>query len=57
MRFKTMRLMTTRNGPKWIISTSDGLMLLEMVSEPDIEWCANEDVGLSMEWIVRSYIG
>ena len=30
--------------------------MLQMVSEPSTERCANEDVGPPMEWIVRSYV-
>ena len=39
--------MAIRNGPKRTISASDGLGLLQMVSEPDIERCVSEEVGLS----------
>ena len=56
MRFIIVRLMTIRNGPKWTISASDGLGLLEMVSEPSTERCASEDVGPQEGWIVRSHI-
>ena len=38
-------LKTLRESPKRIISTSDGLGLLQMVLESDTERCANEDVG------------
>ena len=31
------------NGPKWTISASGGLELLQMVSELETEWCASED--------------
>ena len=46
MRFKTVRLTAIPNGPKWTISPSGGLVLLQMVSEPNIVRCANEDTGL-----------
>ena len=45
MRFKTVRLTAIRNRPKRTISTSSELELLQMVSEPDTERCANEDAG------------
>ena len=34
---KTVRLTTTRNGPKWTISVNGRLGLLQMVSKPSIE--------------------
>ena len=40
--------MLERESPKKTISASDGLGLLQMVSEPDTE--------LPRGWIVRSYI-
>ena len=43
--FKPMRLTAIHNGPKRIISVSGGLGLLQMVLEPDIKRCVNEDVG------------
>ena len=46
-----------RNGPKWTISASGRLGLLQMVSEPDTIQCANEDAGPLKGWIVRSHIG
>ena len=36
-----------RNRQKWTIFTSDGLGLLQMISEPDTGLCASEDVGSS----------
>ena len=33
------------NGSKRIISSSGGFGRLQMISKPDIGWCANEDVG------------
>ena len=45
MRFKAARLTAIRNEPKWIISTSGRLKLLQMVSEPDTKWCAREDAS------------
>ena len=45
MRFKTVRLTAIRNGPKWTISASIGLGLLQMVSELDTGRCASEDAG------------
>ena len=33
------------NGSKRIISVSGGLGLLQMISESDTRWCANENVG------------
>ena len=47
--------MAISNGPKRTISTSGGLELLQMVSEPDTGRCANEDV-VPMGVIVRSHI-
>ena len=35
---------------------SGALELLQMVSEPDTGLCANEDIGLSRGWIVRSHL-
>ena len=32
-------------GKKRTVSTSDGLRLLQIISESDIERCASEDVG------------
>ena len=40
-----MRPTTVRNGPKRIVSVSDRLGLLQMVSKPVTGWCANEDAG------------
>ena len=57
MRFKTVRLMTIRNGPKKTISASGGLELLQMVSKPDTGRCASKDTVPQEEWIVRSHIG
>ena len=34
-----------RNGSKWIISTSGGLELLQMILGPDTGQCVNEDAG------------
>ena len=51
MRFKTVRLTTIRNQPKRTISTSGGLRLLQMVSEPDTERCASEDASPQRGWI------
>ena len=42
---KVMRLTTLHNGLKWTISTSGGFELLQMILEPDIERCVNENVG------------
>ena len=36
-------------GGERAISASSGLGLLQMVSEPDTEWCASENVGPSKE--------
>ena len=38
-----MRLTAIRNGPNRTISTSGGLRLLQMISEPDTKRYANED--------------
>ena len=46
MYFKNLEGKPERESPKRTISTSGGLGLLQMVSEPDTEWCASEDVGL-----------
>ena len=40
--FKTVRLMAIRNVPRWTISVSNGLGLLQIVSEPDTGRCASE---------------
>ena len=45
MRFKTVRLMTIRNGPKRTISASGGLGLLQMVSEPNTGQRASGDAA------------
>ena len=34
-----------RKGPKWTLHASGGLGLLQIVSEPDIEHSASENVG------------
>ena len=46
------------NEPKWTISTNGGFEPLQMISisDPDTKWCAINDVGSPMEWIVRSHI-
>ena len=44
MRLKTMSLMAIRNKLKWTIYASSRQGLLQMVSEPVIKQCANEDV-------------
>ena len=40
-----MRLTAIRNGPKQTIFASGGFRRLEVVLEPDIEQCANENTG------------
>jgi len=40
-----VRLTAISNGPKQTISASNGLELLQIVSEPNTEQCVNEDVG------------
>ena len=40
-------LTAIRNGSKWMIFVSGGLGLVQMVSELDNGWCANEDAGPS----------
>ena len=52
-----MRPTVICNGQKQIISTSGGLGLLQIVLELDTGRCANEDLGPSKGWIVRSHIG
>ena len=42
--FKTVKLMTIRNGLKQTISTSGGLELSQMVLEADSEQYASENV-------------
>ena len=42
-----MRLTAICNKPKWIISVSSGLKLIQMISEPYTRQYANEDVGPS----------
>ena len=56
MHLKTVRLTVIHNGPKRTISTSDGLEILQMVSELDTELYAREDVGPLKGKIVRSHI-
>ena len=46
MRLKTVRPTAIRNGPKWTISASGELGLLQVVLEPDTGWCASKNVGL-----------
>ena len=41
------------NGPKQTISTSGGLELLQMVSEPDTGRCVSKNVMPPRGWIVR----
>ena len=53
---KIVRLTVIRNGPKRTIYASDGLGLLQIVSEPDISQCANEDADPQRGWIVRSHM-
>ena len=55
MCLKTMRLTAIRKGSKQIISTSVGLELLQMVSEPDTKQCTSEDADPQKRWIVRSW--
>ena len=43
-RFKIVRLTTIRNESKRTISTSGGLELLQMVSEPNTEYSVSEIV-------------
>ena len=57
MRIIIVRLTVICNGLKWIISTSSGLGLMQMVSEPVTERCASVDTEPSTGWIVRSLIG
>ena len=51
-----MRLTIICNELKQTISISSGFELLQMVSESDIERCANEDAGPPRGWFVRSHI-
>ena len=58
-----MRLTAICNGLKRTISTSGELGLLQMVLEPDTEWCASEDAGLLRgvdceipRWLERGHI-
>ena len=46
MRFKDLESKPERENLKSTISTISRLRRLQMVSEPDIRWCASEDVGL-----------
>ena len=55
-RSKTLKGSPLRESPKRTISTRGGLRLLQMVSEPDIGWCAREDVGHLRGWIVRFHV-
>ena len=57
MRFKTVRLMAIRNGPRRTISTSGGLGLVQVISKSGTERCASEDAGPPRGWIVRSHVG
>ena len=45
MQFKSLEGKLGRENPKKIISTSGGLGLLQMILEPNIGWCVNEDAG------------
>ena len=48
------------NGPKWTISASGELRLLQIVLELDTGPCASEDAGPPWwggGWIVRFHIG
>ena len=56
MRFKIVKLMAIGNGPKWTMSTSGELELLQMTLEPDNKHCASKDDELPRGWIVRSHI-
>ena len=69
-RFKNLEGKPERESPKRTISTSSGLRLLQMVSEPDTGQCANKDAGPQRRermptrtlgskwgWNVRSHIG
>ena len=47
MCFKIVRLTVIRNRPKQTIFVTSGLGLLQVVLEPDIRQCTNEDVGPS----------
>ena len=49
MGFKTVRLTTIRNEPKWIKSVSGALGLLQMVLELDTERCVSKDAGFQEE--------
>ena len=51
-----MRLTVICNRPKKTTSASSGLELLQMVLEPDVERCANEDARPLRRLIVRSHI-
>ena len=57
MCFKNLEGKPERESPKKIISASGGLVLLQMVSEPDTGRCASEDARPPKGWIVRSHIG
>ena len=45
MRFKNLERKLERENSKRTIFASGGLGLLQMVSEPDTGWSANEDAG------------
>ena len=45
MHFKTVRLIVIRNGQKLTIFISNGLRLLQIVSELDTGRCASKDAG------------
>ena len=45
-----------RNEPKWTISASDELRLLQMVSKQNTGRCGIEDASPQGGWIVRSHI-
>ena len=47
LRNGELQLLLIRNKLKWTISAISGLQLLQMVSEPDNEQCANKDAKLS----------
>ena len=53
---RVWRPLTERENPKMTISASGGFGLLQIVSEPVIEWCASEDAGPPRGWIERSHM-
>ena len=53
MRFKNLEAKSKRESPNRTMSASGGLWLLQMVSEPDTERCASEEIKPRRGWTQR----